>query len=119
MTSSKKSSQRQRQLEISRLKREELEKQHEAELRIARQRFEIEAQTQLRKLEIQQFEEEHRKQIAAAALEEIELMTKPSSDRSSTGKTSELFTERSSVKSKTCSRLGQFVTSREHGSCCK
>ena len=36
MNSSKKSSHRQRDLEISRLKREELEKQHEAKLRIAR-----------------------------------------------------------------------------------
>ena len=43
--------------------------------------------------------EEHRKQVAAAALEEIELMTKLSSDGSSTGKKSKLFTERSSAKS--------------------
>ena len=42
MTSSKRSNQRQRDLELSRLKREELEKQHEAKLRIARQRLEIE-----------------------------------------------------------------------------
>ena len=48
MTSSKRSSQRQRDLELSRLKREELEKQHEAKLRIARQRLEIEKQTKLR-----------------------------------------------------------------------
>ena len=61
MTSSKRSTQRQRDLEISRHKREELEKQHEAELRIARQRLEIE--TQLRKLEIQQLEKEHRKYL--------------------------------------------------------
>ena len=100
MTSSKRSSQRQRDLEISRLKKEELEKQHEAELHIARQRLEIETQTHLQKLEIQQLEEEHRKQVAAIILEEIELMTKPSSDGSSTGKTSELFTERRSVNSK-------------------
>ena len=79
---------------------EELEKQHEAKLRIARQRLQIEKQTQLRKLEIQQLEEEHRKQVAAAALEETKSMTKPSLNDSSTGKTSELFTERSSVKSK-------------------
>ena len=42
MTSSKRSSQRQRDLELSKLKREELEKQHEAKLCIARQRLEIE-----------------------------------------------------------------------------
>ena len=100
MTSSKRSSQRQRELELSRLKREELEKQHEAKLRIARQRLEIEKQTKLRELEIEQLEEDHRKEVAAAALEEIELMTKSSADGSGTGKMSGLFTERSSVKSK-------------------
>ena len=100
MTSSKRSSQRQRDLELSRLKREELEKQHEAKLRIARQHLEIEKQTKLRELEIEQLEEDHRKEVAAAALEEIELMTKSSADGSGTGKMSGLFTERSSVKSK-------------------
>ena len=54
MTSSKRPSQRQQDLEISRLKREELEKQHEAKLRIARERLEIEKQTKLRELEIEQ-----------------------------------------------------------------
>ena len=100
MTSSKRSSQRQRDLELSRLKREELEKQHEAKLRTARQRLEIEKQTKLRELEIEQLEEDHRKEVAAAALEEIELMTKSSADGSGVGKMSGLFTERSSVKSK-------------------
>ena len=100
MTSSKRSSQRQRDLELSRLKRVELEKQHEAKLPIARQRLEIEKQAKLRELEIEQLEEDHRKEVAAAALEEIELMTKSSADGSGTGKMSGLFTERSSVKSK-------------------
>ena len=100
MTSSKRSSQHQRDVELSRLKREELEKQHEAKLRIARQRLEIEKQTKLRELEIEQLEEDHRKEVAAAALEEIELMTRSSADGSGTGKMSGLFTERSSVKSK-------------------
>ena len=54
----------------------------------------------MRELEIEQLEEDHRKEVAAAALEEIELMTKSSADGSGTGKMSELFTERSSVKSK-------------------
>ena len=54
----------------------------------------------LRELEIEQLEEDHRKQVAAAVLEEIELMTKSSADGSGTGKMSELFRERSSVKSK-------------------
>ena len=99
-SSSKRSSQRQRDLELSRLKREELEKQHEAKLRIARQHLEIEKQTKLGELEIEQLEEDHRKEVAAAAFEGIELMTKASADVSGTGKMSEVFTERSSVKSK-------------------
>ena len=96
MTSSKRSSQRQRDLELSKLKREELEKQHRAKLRIARQRLEIEKQTKLRELEI----DDLCKEVAAAALEEIELITKSSADGSRTGKMSGLFTERSSIKSK-------------------
>ena len=100
MSSSKRSSQRQRDLELSRLKREELEKQNEAKLRIARERLETEKQTKLRELESEQLEEDHCKQVAAAALEEIELMTKASLDGPGTGKMSELFTERISVKSK-------------------
>ena len=97
MTSSKRSSQRQRDLELSTLKRE---KQHEAKLRIARQHLEIEKQTKLWELEFEQLEEDHRKEVAAAALEEIELMTKSSADGSGTGKMSGRFAERSSVKSK-------------------
>ena len=100
ITSSKRSSQRQRDLELSKLKRQELEKQHEAKLRIARQHLEIEKQTKLRELEIEQLEEDHRKEVAVAALEDIELMTKSSADASGTGKMSGLFAERSSVKSK-------------------
>ena len=49
-------------------------------------------------MEIQQLEEQHRKQVAAAVLEEIELMTKSSVDVSDTGKLIELFTERYAVK---------------------
>ena len=54
----------------------------------------------LRELEIEQLGEDHRKQVAAAVLEEIELMTKSPADGSGTGKMSEFFTERNSVKSK-------------------
>ena len=54
----------------------------------------------LRELEIEQLEEDHRKQVAAGFLDEIELMTTSSADGSGTGKMSELFTGRSSVKSK-------------------
>ena len=44
-------------------------------------------------MELQHLEEEHRKQIAAAAFKEIVLMREPSSDESSTGKMSEFFTD--------------------------
>ena len=54
----------------------------------------------LRDLEIEQLEEDHRKETATAALEEIELMTKSSADGSGTGKMSGPFTERTSVKRK-------------------
>ena len=100
MTPSKRSSQRQRDLELTRLKNEEHEKQLEAKLRIAKQRLEIEKQTKLRELEIEQLEEDRRKEVAAAALEEIELMTKSSAYGSRTGKLSGFFTARSPVKSK-------------------
>ena len=100
MTSSKRSSQRQRYFEISRLIREEPEKQHEAKLCIARQRLEIEKEMKLQEVENEQLEEDHRKPLAATAHDEIELITKSSEDGSGTGKMSELFTERSSIKSK-------------------
>ena len=51
-------------------------------------------------MEIEQLEEDHRKEVSAAALQELQLMTKASTDGSGTGKMSKLFTERSSVKSK-------------------
>ena len=51
-------------------------------------------------LEIEQHEEAHRKEVDVAALEEIELMTKASAKGSGSGKMSDLFTDRSSVKSK-------------------
>ena len=54
----------------------------------------------MRELEIEKLEEDHCKEVAAAALEEIELMTKSSADGSGTGKMSGLFTERSSIKSR-------------------
>ena len=101
MTSLKRSSQRQRDLEISRLERAELEKQHEAKLRTAKQRLEIEKQMKFRELENEQLGDDHLKQVAAAALEDIELMTKSSANASGTGEMSEFFfTERSSVNSK-------------------
>ena len=52
----------------------------------------------LRELEIEQLEDDNRKEVAAAALEEIELMTKASAE--GLGTLSELFTEKISVKNK-------------------
>ena len=100
--SSKRSSQRQRYLEriIKTLKGGTYEKKPEAKLRIAKQRLEIEKQTKMRELEIEQLEEDNRKEVAAAALKETDLMTKLSADGSGTGKMRKFFTERSSVKSK-------------------
>ena len=60
----------------------------------------LKKQTKLRELENEQLEKDHRKEVAAAALEEIDLMTKSSADGSGKSKMSGLFTERCSVKSK-------------------
>ena len=54
----------------------------------------------MREVKIEQLEEDHRKEVADAALEKIELITKSSADGSGTGKMSEFFTEKSSGKSK-------------------
>ena len=50
MSSSKRSSQRRQNFKISRLKREELEKQHEVKLRIVRQRLEIEKTNEIARI---------------------------------------------------------------------
>ena len=61
---SKSSSQRQRELLIAQHKREEIERQNEAALRLAKQKQE---------LEIEQLQEENQKRLAAAHLVELEL----------------------------------------------
>ena len=61
---SKSSSQRQRELVIAQHKREEIERQNEATLRLAKQKQE---------LELEQLHEENRKRLAAAHLVELEL----------------------------------------------
>ena len=61
---SKSSSQRQRELLIAQHKREEVERQNEAALRLAKQKQE---------LELEQLQEENRKRLAAAHLVELEL----------------------------------------------
>ena len=108
MSSWRRSSQRQRDLELLRLKREELEKEIEAKLRIARQRLEIEKQTKLLELEIEQLEEDHCKEVAAAALKEIELMTKSSADGSANGKMSEFFTKKVQSRARNLFKNGSF-----------
>ena len=55
---------------------------------------------QLREFETHQLDEEHCKQVAAADLEEIELMTRSLADGSDTCKLSEIFIERNTVKNK-------------------
>ena len=46
-----------------------------------RQSFDLlDSVSKLRELEIEQLEEDHRKEVAAVALEEIELMTKASAE---------------------------------------
>ena len=119
MTSSKRSSQRRRDFEISRLKREELEKQHEAKLRLAKQRLVIKKQKKLGEWEIEKLDEDHRKQVAAAALEEIELMKIISRWVWYWQRERVLYGKKSSQEQVTCSRLGQVVTGRELGGCCK
>ena len=107
MSSSKRSDQRQQDLKISRLKREELEK-HKAKLCIARQRHETENQTKLRDLEIEQLEENHRKEVAIATLERIELMTKTSADGSGTGKRASSLRKEVQSREKNLFKIGLF-----------
>ena len=66
---SKTSSQRQRDLLIAKHKREEVERQNEAALRLAKQKQE---------LELEQLQEENRKRLAEAHLVELELQDDPS-----------------------------------------
>ena len=66
---SKTSSQRQRDLLIAKHEREEVERQNEAALRLARQKQE---------LELEQLQEENRKRLAEAHLIELELQEDPS-----------------------------------------
>ena len=66
---SKTSSQRQRDLLIAKHKREEVERQNEATLRLAKQKQE---------LELEQLQEENRKRLAEAHLAELELQEDPS-----------------------------------------
>ena len=62
MTSSKTSNQREHDYVISKMKREEIEKQNEAAIRLAKQKTE---------LELDELEENNRKRLAAATLQEF------------------------------------------------
>ena len=65
MTSSKTSSQRKHDYVIAKMKREETEKQNEAAIRLAKQK---------KQMELDELEENNRKQLAEATLEEFELL---------------------------------------------
>ena len=65
MTSSKTSSQRKHDYVIAKMKREEIEKQNEAAIRLAKQK---------KQMEIDELEENNRKRLAEATLQEFELL---------------------------------------------
>ena len=65
MTSSKTSSQRKHDYVIAKMKREEIEKQNEAAIRLAKQK---------KQMELDEQEENNRKRLAEATLEEFELL---------------------------------------------
>ena len=65
MTSSKTSSQRKHDYVIAKMKREEIEKQNEAAIRLAKQKKQV---------EIDELEEDNRKRLAEATLQEFELL---------------------------------------------
>ena len=65
MTSSKTSSQRKHDYAIAKMKREEIEKQNEAAIRLAKQK---------KQMELDELEENNRKRLAEATLQEFELL---------------------------------------------
>ena len=65
MTSSKRSSQRKHDYVIAKMKREEIEKQNEAAIRLAKQK---------NQMELDELEENNRKRLAEATLQEFELL---------------------------------------------
>ena len=86
MTSSKTSSQRKHDYVIAKMKREEIEKQNEAAIRLAKQK---------KQMELDELEENNRKRLAEATLQEFELL-----DAVSKGSQSETTASaRSSMKS--------------------
>ena len=65
MASSKTSSQRKHDYVIAKMKREEIEKQNEAAIRLAKQK---------KQMEIDELEENNKKRLAEATLQEFELL---------------------------------------------
>ena len=78
-TASTMSSQRKHDFLMAKLKREEAEKQEQAAMRLAKQKHEIamrkkELEIQMEQMALQELEEDHRQRVAAAKLDETELM---------------------------------------------
>ena len=78
-TASSMSSQRKHDFLIAKLKREEAEKQEQAAMRLAKQKHEIamrkkELETQMGQMALQELEEDHRQRVAAAKLDEVDLI---------------------------------------------
>ena len=78
-TTSSMSSQRKHDFLMAKLKREEAEKQEQAAMRLAKQKHEIamrkkELEIQMEQIAFQELEEDHRQRVAAAKLDEAELM---------------------------------------------
>ena len=73
------SSQRKHDFPMAKLKREEAEKQEQAAMRLAKQKHEIamrkkELEIQMEQMALQELEEDHRQRVAAAKLDEADLM---------------------------------------------
>ena len=73
------SSQHKHDFLVAKLKREEAEKQEQAAMRLAKQKHEIamrekELEIQMEQMALQELEEDHRQRVAAAKLDEAELM---------------------------------------------
>ena len=78
-TASSMSSQRKHDFLMEKLKREEAEKQEQAAMRLAKQKHKIamrkkELEIQMEQMALQELEEDHRQRVAAAKLDEAELM---------------------------------------------
>ena len=78
-TTSSISSQRKHEFLMAKLKREEAEKQEQAAMRLAKQKHEIakrkkELEIQMEQMALQELEEDHRQRVAAAKLDEADLM---------------------------------------------